>query len=205
MTDTGIVRGYGTGIIIKKTDKKHNKYPTMVKGLILTCFHVTPAQGTSKIIVRFKKNGDSPAVLISADEASDVALLESWVPEKCVPIKLANKPPKAGDVVRMCGFGHIKDPKKPRYFEGTVWRSSTKNIVVLEDILPGDSGGSIVNEAGELVGMMNSGRMDWLTTNDGVRYTSPLSGPAIEYFKLVIERHEIRRIASFFSEVHEDF
>ena len=168
--------GHASGVIISvNPDKKHPTIEGMCRGHVITCAHVTPSN-VVEVDIEYQNGMKEIATVLIRSAESDLALLETWVPTDFKAIQPAFGC-KYGDVVRGCGYGLITDYTIPRYFECEVFRSSRLLIVLLEDAVPGDSGGPIFNSEGELLGLISCGITEFQYLNS-VQYTGPCSGPS---------------------------
>jgi S1-C subfamily serine protease len=180
----------GTGVIVKcQRDEIHPENPNFYRGYILTCDHVVPKSGMidGTLEIRFQ-NGvriSEEAVVVMNHEGHDVALVRCWIPFEYEGLVLSKSPLGFGDKVRMIGYGGVPDVTKPRYFEAQIYRWSPNLITVLEDAARGDSGGAIVNEKGQLVGLISRGASSF-QKKDGLTITSPLHGPAANGLIMII-------------------
>jgi len=138
--------GSGTGFVVH------------ADGYLLTCFHVV--KGAKRVQVTVGGASYDAAVL-STDEARDLALLQ--IPAKgLTALPLANSNAvEVGQEVRACGYplaGMLgADLKVTR---GTIAGVSVKEAQRIFQIdaavNPGNSGGPLVNESGEAVGVINA-------------------------------------------------
>lgn len=183
----------GTGVIIKcdKT-QRHPRNENFYRGYILTCDHVVVREniinGTLEIQFQNGVKISEEAIVVMNHKGHDVSLIRCWIPVEYEGLVISREPLKFGDKVRMAGYGDLPDVKKPRYFESIVYRYSPSLIVVLEDAVPGDSGGAIMNSKGELVGLISRGASAFKKHN-GITITSPLHGPATAPMIMIITAH----------------
>ena len=153
--------GYGTGFVISK------------EGRIATCYHVL--EGAAYVVVRFpgSKRGYKLDRMEAVDKGSDLAVLS--IKLKKESLVLSKSRIEIGD--RVLAFGN------PKGLEGTVsdgiissFRISgrefpisvlvgTKIIQTTAAISPGSSGGPLVNEEGDVVGIMVCKRTDGQSLN----------------------------------------
>ena len=125
-------------------------------GYFLTNFHVV--RDATRIILRTDA-GNFPAQLVAADKVNDVALLKAEGSFK--PLSLAaSRDIKLGDAVFTIGFPNIQmQGISPKLTDGKI-----SSLVGLEDdprffqvnvaIQPGNSGGALVNERGNVIGII---------------------------------------------------
>ncbi|MBI5684249.1 MAG: SEL1-like repeat protein [Verrucomicrobia bacterium] len=125
-------------------------------GFFLTNFHVV--RDATRIIIR-TDSGNFPAQLIATDKVNDIALLKVEGSFKPLPLA-ASRDAKLGDAVFTIGFPNIHmQGTSPKLTDGTI-----SSIVGLEDdprffqvsvaIQPGNSGGALVNERGNVIGII---------------------------------------------------
>lgn len=180
----------GTGVIIKcGRTERHPRNPNYYRGYILTCDHVVPKSGmingTLEVIFQNEIKISEDTIVVMNHEGQDVALIRCWIPFEYEGLSISQNPVGFGDTVRMIGYGGIPDVTKPRYFEADVYRWSPTLITVLEDAARGDSGGAIVNDKGQLIGLISRGASRF-EKKDGLTITSPLHGPGADMLILVI-------------------
>jgi S1-C subfamily serine protease len=193
--------GHGSGVIISiNKDRKHPSIEGMCLGHIITCNHVTPENSTLKIVVEYQNGESSIASVLIRDQQRDLALLKAWVPSELKVVQPATEKSNYGDIVRVCGYGLITDVRIPRYFECKILRSSSLVVVLLEDALPGDSGGPIFNKDGKLVGLVSSGVTAFQFLNN-TKYTGPSTGPTTIAIKNLLSLYAIKLLAQKQSEV----
>jgi hypothetical protein len=124
-------------------------------GLVITNWHVVRDQaGTIEVV--FPDGFRSPAALLKVDKDWDLAALAIWRPS-VQPIALSRDPPKPGETLTIAGYG------------GGPYRASTGHCT--EYLSPGgrlpfemvevdtgarfgDSGGPILNQRGEMAGVL---------------------------------------------------
>lgn len=130
----------GTGMIISSD------------GQILTCAHVLSA--SSQVIIRFYDGTTMSAKVLWRDDTQDIAVLKvENLDETYIPIVLADSDTVTpGDEVFVMGypFGLSGDVSfKP----GTVSRRFNKYIESSVEMHAGNSGGPLINQKGDVVGM----------------------------------------------------
>lgn len=125
-------------------------------GFFITNFHVV--RNATRIIIRTAA-GNFPAQLVTADKANDVALLKLEGTFKPLPLA-TSRDTKLGDAVFTIGFPNIHmQGIAPKLTDGKI-----SSLVGLEDdpryfqvnvaIQPGNSGGALVNECGNVIGVI---------------------------------------------------
>jgi hypothetical protein len=134
----------GSGALIAKDDEI---------GEVLTCSHLFD-QSTANIIVKFPDGKQWFAKIVSRDRGSDLALLKIRTPTQ-TPIPLASSQP--GGTLRACGFGGNQGL---RCASGRITGSAmavgatSPSLKMFASVRPGDSGGPVLNEAGEVAGVI---------------------------------------------------
>ncbi len=139
-----IARGSGTLIGV---DEEH--------GYIISNWHVVN-EATGPITVAFPDGFQSAATVINTDEQWDLALLAIWSPPT-QPMPLSARLPEPGDPLIIAGYG--QGPFKAVLGKCTDYVSPSANapfemIEVTAPARQGDSGGPIINQAGELAGVL---------------------------------------------------
>ncbi|MCX6900920.1 MAG: tetratricopeptide repeat-containing serine protease family protein [Verrucomicrobia bacterium] len=125
-------------------------------GFFITNFHVV--RDATRIIIRTDA-GNLPAQLVAADKVNDLALLKTDGAFKSLPLS-SSRDTKLGDAVFTVGFPNIHmQGTAPKLTDGKI-----SSIVGLEDdprffqvnvaIQPGNSGGALVNERGNVIGVI---------------------------------------------------
>ncbi|MFA6561029.1 MAG: tetratricopeptide repeat-containing serine protease family protein [Verrucomicrobiia bacterium] len=125
-------------------------------GFFVTNFHVV--RDATRIIIRTDA-GNLPAQLVTADKVNDLALLKTDGTFKPLPLS-SSRDTKLGDTVFTVGFPNIHmQGTAPKLTDGKI-----SSIVGLEDdprffqvnvaIQPGNSGGALVNERGNVIGII---------------------------------------------------
>ena len=143
----------GSGVLV---DANHEQ------GLVLTNWHVV-RDSRSAVLVQFPDGFQTAGTVIRMDEAWDLAAVVIWKPS-ATPIPLAASPPAPGDLLTIAGYG--RGPYRAQTGRCTEYLSPgtgyPKEFVELAaGARQGDSGGPILNERGELAGVLfgqNSGR-----------------------------------------------
>lgn len=126
---------------------------------VVTCWHVIE-HGSDFFFTDFD-GGEVPLVLVAKDEFTDLALLKvsssTFFPQNWLP--LATKTPEVSDFVCTVGFPHPDLlGQEAKFTEGTVTAlsgigDSEIYFQITTPMQKGNSGGPIVNECGEVVGL----------------------------------------------------
>ncbi len=181
------------------TQKTGTGFAISPNGHIVTAFHIV--QGASKIEVQFKEGKRVSATLLRHSRSNDVAILKI---EDSTPsfLTLGNiKNVKQGEKVFTMGYpvaGLLGEQAK--YSEGTI--SSLTGIggegsllQITVPVQPGSSGGPLVNENGEVVGVITSSAA--VTTFFAVTGTLPQNinwAIKVSYIKLLYEQDELNQL-----------
>ena len=133
-------RGHGSGVIISPD-------------YILTAAHVPDHAVGHPMVVLFTDGSSSLATLVWEDEASDTAIMKLATPTKLAPAKLSHIPPHTGDTIYAVGYP-LGLPLSVQRGQVVAEEPAGPSIIVINcTIAPGDSGGPVFNEAGEVVGI----------------------------------------------------
>jgi len=130
-------------------------------GLVLTCSHLFDT-ATAQIVVTFAGGGQFAARLVTRDRAHDLAALLIR-PPRLAPVAVNDGEPSGS--LRACGFG---PNGQFRFVIGHVVGHATAagaaypSLTMNGAVRPGDSGGGVLNTAGQLVGVV-WGQRDGLT------------------------------------------
>lgn len=127
--------------------------------IVLTCAHLVDRQSSNNFVVYFPNAQHSPATLVDIDPALDLAAFH--VPVQNVPVvPVAANPPNQGDGAYFAGYGGqgqliARRGRTTQYV--TIGNSGPPDgaIEVTGGARSGDSGGPILNEACELVGVIS--------------------------------------------------
>ena len=137
---------YGSGALVAVTEST---------GLVMTNWHVV-RDAAGMITVLFPDGFQSPAAVLRTDRDWDLAALAIWRPN-VAPIAVSNVAPRPGDVLTIAGYGsgsyravagrctQYVSPGNNQPFEMVELSAPARN---------GDSGGPILNERGELAGVL---------------------------------------------------
>jgi hypothetical protein len=132
------------------------------QAIVLTNWHVV-RDSRSAVLVQFPDGFQTAGTVVRWDEAWDLAALVIWKPP-ATPVPLAATPPAPGDLLTIAGYG--RGPYRAQTGRCTEYLSPgtgyPKEFVELAaGARQGDSGGPILNDRGELAGVLfgqNSGR-----------------------------------------------
>jgi hypothetical protein len=124
-------------------------------GLVVTNWHVV-RDAAGMIVVSFPDGFRSPATVLRTDRDWDLAALAIWRPN-AQPVPLAVEPPRPGEPLTIAGYG--KGPYRSVSGRCTQYVSPGGNLPfeMVELAAPareGDSGGPILNQRGELAGVL---------------------------------------------------
>jgi len=153
---------------------------------ILTAEHVVDAS-TTFLIETFEGKQYS-AVIGPVDEDSDVAIIVTQMKMDLPHLKVSNKKPTEADKVEACGYGGDGDL---RHFFATSKLYSGKTLGIDAYTIPGDSGGPILNEDHEIIGVI-SGGLAWSAEkkikcdNDYISPTWPIRCGGLEAIKVIV-------------------
>ena len=125
------------------------------QALVLTNWHVV-RDSRSAVLVQFPDGFQTAGTVVRWDEAWDLAALVIWKPP-ATPVPLAATPPAPGDLLTIAGYG--RGPYRAQTGRCTEYLSPgtgyPKEFVELSaGARQGDSGGPILNERGELAGVL---------------------------------------------------
>lgn len=130
------------------------------KGTILTAYHVI--ENLKNPFVHFMDGQNASLSVLRVDPANDLALLKSEIPTEIFLPFASSKSQKLGQYIFTIGYPASSilglDPK---FTEGSISSltgpSGMANLFQISiPLQPGNSGGPVVNERGELVGIANS-------------------------------------------------
>ena len=132
------------------------------QAIVLTNWHVV-RDSRSGVLVQFPDGFQTAGTVVRMDEAWDLAAVVIWKPP-ATPVPLAATPPAPGDLLTIAGYG--RGPYRAQTGRCTEYLSPgagyPKEFVELAaGARQGDSGGPILNDRGELAGVLfgqNSGR-----------------------------------------------
>lgn len=155
----------GTGVII--CVDKGTPVGEGYAGFCLTAQHVVEADEGRRAVRVTYGNGKVArrCKVVASDTENDVALLWVWVPEGIRPVPVAKNPVRRNQWVHFSGLGGGKKLNCCRHFKGkTAPPTTDEKIFSPVSLLPGDSGGPVFNDRGEVVGVISGGWL-WFTAN----------------------------------------
>lgn len=125
-------------------------------GLVVTNWHVV-RDASGPIYAFFGDGFQSEATVLKVDRDWDLAALSVRKPPKAVPVPMAQHAPRAGDWLCIAGYG--SGDYRAAAGRCTQYVSPATNlpfemVEVAAEARQGDSGGPILNERGELAGVL---------------------------------------------------
>ena len=151
MAKFGKIKGSGSGFFI--TDD----------GYLLTNFHVVENAATVKVSTA---QGILPAKVVKADATNDVALLKVTGAFKALPV-MSSRTAKLGETVFTVGYPNIE----LQGFSSKLTKGEISSLTGLKDdphwfqvsvpVQPGNSGGPLVNQHGNVVGIVAARLSDY--------------------------------------------
>lgn len=147
---------YGSGTLIAREGKL---------GIIVSNWHVV-RDADGEILVSFPGGFRSSARVIRSDRTWDLAALLTWVPDGVEPVPFASALPRPGEPLAIAGYG----TGAFRAVAGTCQQYVAPGLNMPSDMVQlsavarqGDSGGPILNQKGELAGVLFGA--GWRTTS----------------------------------------
>lgn len=186
----------GCGVVIQVwPEVKNDDKPVRVLALIATAEHVAGLD-TKDPIVQFDDFSDSHATCVRSDKAADQSLLLAWAPEGTPAARIAAKTPATGEKAELHAVWHalILDGLMwpTRVSPATTTQVSNDRLLILDGFAhPGDSGGALINEAGELIGIVSGGWKPFEDATFGTRIW-PIQGGGVEPLKKLIANLPVR-------------
>lgn len=124
-------------------------------GLVVTNWHVV-RDASGEVSVAFPDGFRSGATVLKVDQDWDLAALLIWRPH-VTPMPIASAPPRPGDALTIAGYG--QGDYRSVKARCTQYVSPGSNfpyemVEVSAEARDGDSGGPILNERGELAGVL---------------------------------------------------
>ncbi|MFC4455080.1 S1C family serine protease [Deinococcus sonorensis] len=133
-------------------------------GLLLTAYHVV--DGAKTILVRTVSNQTFSARVVGFDNAADVALLQIGTRGTVPYLNLAPGSPQVGESVLAVGNsgGDFLQPRRGRLLRLGAQAGRVdfpqRTLEMNAPLAPGDSGGPIINEQGQAIGVVSYIRVD---------------------------------------------
>lgn len=137
---------HGTGVLVAAYEQH---------ALVLTNWHVV-RDVAGPINVMFPSGFISPARIMKVDKDWDLAALGIWNPN-AAPIPIAKTPPRIGDTLTIAGYGsgqYRAVTGRCSQYLSPGHRFPYEMIEVSVEARRGDSGGPILNQQGELAGVL---------------------------------------------------
>lgn len=139
----------------------------------LTAAHVVSYPDDVDVMIKtYYRNGRKckDCVVLRKDENLDLAVVRVWVPRDFQPCRIAAQSPVVGDRVEFVGYGGGSELTKPRCFRSqAAVATSSRRLYADCPLIPGDSGGAVFNDRGELVSIVSGG---WFWFDGGVKRLS---------------------------------
>ncbi len=153
--------GYGSGTLVWRS-------PTHDRAIVLTCWHIT-RDTVGQPTVTFPNGDRFAARILKVDRLWDLAALAIRRPT-IKPMAIAERTPQVGDRLSVAGYGsgryRIRSGRVLRYASPS--KTSPDEIVqVLAPIMPGDSGGPMIDSANRLAGVIFGGKREAHGTHCG--------------------------------------
>ncbi len=132
------------------------------RGTIATAYHCVASGWSSRVTTR--EGREARAFVLNTSPRDDLALLSAPTLAGSPWLPIADDPPTPGDAVVALGHPQGAEAERRALFEGILTWSVSLGVVsavgprllqVDAPLNPGSSGGPIVNEAGELVGVVS--------------------------------------------------
>lgn len=137
---------------------------------LITNYHVVQesATGKAELFVRDASSNRITGSISKVDEASDLALIE--LDKDVSPTQLAEAPPQKGETIKIIGnpAGNLTT------IAGTL-TDTTDRLKFSAQVVPGFSGGAVLNQYGQLIGITRSCQSDKSGKCRGEGYAIPLA------------------------------
>lgn len=127
-------------------------------GHIVTNAHVIEGASSVAVMVGARK---VPAKIVAVDKSNDLALLKIDAPTKALYIQSTNSP-SLGDSVTVAGFPNPDiQGRSLKITKGTLsglkgMQDDIRHFQIDAAVQPGNSGGPLINDAGQVVGIVNA-------------------------------------------------
>jgi serine protease Do len=120
-------------------------------GLLITNNHVVNGAVGSQVFARTAEGQSYPGQVIAIDRRSDLALIQLQTPEQLPTVSLANGTPQSGEAVFAIGSPYGRPGVMTTGTFGSVRSNGDLQSRVV--LYPGNSGGPLLNAAGEMIGV----------------------------------------------------
>jgi serine protease Do len=137
---------FGSGTLVGQTEKH---------GIVLTNWHVV-RDATGQISVRFPNGFRSAATVLDTDKTWDLAALMIWRPD-VEPVAIADAKPQSGDRLTIAGYGsgaYREATGNVTQFVSPGDNHPFEMVEVNVEARSGDSGGPILDEEGQMAGVL---------------------------------------------------
>lgn len=172
-------QGTGTGSVVSILENK--PVADGFEGYILTAYHViAPSAANSKRDISIAyENGRiaEKCQVVAFNKEADIALIWAWVPEEVIVQKIAARPAAYNDALMFIGLGggiKITDENEIRRISGKASVPTHPDRLYSDTVLiPGDSGGPVLNDDKKLVGVISGGWFWYRTEENKQKRTWP--------------------------------
>lgn len=153
--------GLGCGTVIKtvpKDEEWDTAYIVSAAHVYMNIFDQVPKCNGEITYYNGKKVKNCSVVQFNKE--ADVILIWALCPKGLNPISVSKEDAKPNEKLEFCGLGGKSSVIKNevRHFYGIATQTtSAERIIVDTYVIHGDSGGAVLNEAGELVGVISGG------------------------------------------------
>jgi serine protease Do len=167
VVDVTVSKGSGTGALVFVDLSK--KLSGGYLGYVATAQHMLEDIETDSVRVTFRNGRTSKqCYIIASDIEADIAIISTWVPDEYSDdaFKTATTEVMAGDsleVVALGGLTRITGSELRSFRCKAAITTSAKFVYSDVVIIPGDSGGPLLNERHEIVGVVSGGWF-WFST-----------------------------------------